>query len=142
MSDFQAGPDQPLDPPVGEDFDFIREMWRYVATWSANFAIFYLFFCPAPSRKAQFNFSFFFFWFLVFLVCSSSEREFKLNGKVVFTASFVAPDVKLMVQEGLKAKRITWELLVQGCFILRLGHASMPDYLLKQVQYRTITYHI
>ena len=63
----------------------------------------------------------------------SSEREFKLNGKVVFTASFVAPDVKQMVQAGLMAKRLTWDLLRQGSFVLRLGHASMPDYLLKQV---------
>lgn len=30
VSDFQAGPDQPMDPPPGEDYDFAREMWRYL----------------------------------------------------------------------------------------------------------------
>jgi hypothetical protein len=43
-----------------------------------------------------------------------------------------------MIREGLQAKRITWELLMQGSFILRLGHASMPDYLLIQVPYRRL----
>ena len=32
VSDFQEGPDQPMDPPPGEEWDFIREMWRYVCS--------------------------------------------------------------------------------------------------------------
>ena len=28
LTDFQAGPDQPLDPPLGEDYDFARELWK------------------------------------------------------------------------------------------------------------------
>ena len=28
VTDFQAGPDQPLDPPLGEDYDFARELWK------------------------------------------------------------------------------------------------------------------
>ena len=28
VTDFQSGPDQPLDPPLGEDYDFARELWK------------------------------------------------------------------------------------------------------------------
>ena len=28
VDDFQAGPDQPLDPPAGDDYELARELWK------------------------------------------------------------------------------------------------------------------
>ena len=44
----------------------------------------------------------------------------------MFTASFVEPECKKMLQDALAAKRVTWPLLMNSCFIFKLTQATMP----------------
>ena len=66
------------------------------------------------------------FSFFSFISFTLREREFKLNGEVMFTASFVEPECKKMLQDALAAKRVTWPLLMNSCFIFKLTQATMP----------------
>ena len=86
------------------------------------------------------------------------DRDFILGGKVIFSASFIDPEVRFhfifcsifctrhsisfvlaarqvkeMLREGLRQKRITWPLIMNNSLIIKLTHASMPTYMLKMV---------
>ena len=51
----------------------------------------------------------------------------------MFTSSFVDPESKKMLQDALAAKRVTWPLLMNSCFIFKLAQATMPVTYLRQV---------
>ncbi len=70
------------------------------------------------------------------------ERDFTLNGKILFSASVLSSKFKAIIRQGLQKKRISWEYLASDNFFALASHAMVPmDKLLAVTEYNMLRSH-